>query len=106
LAVFEHFEKGQAADAQRPEVLREGASGELVQSVQRTLNARLSPSPDLSIDGDFGPATKAAVKAFQRSKGLEATGEVGPETFAALGALVEAEAVPPPATINSTTLPP
>ena len=105
LAVFEHFEKGQAADARSPEVLREGASGELVQSVQRTLNARLSPSPDLSIDGDFGPATKAAVKAFQRSKGLEATGEVGPETFAALGALVEAEAVPAPETINSATVP-
>jgi serine-type D-Ala-D-Ala carboxypeptidase (penicillin-binding protein 5/6) len=104
-AVFEHFEKGQAADARSPDVLREGASGELVQSVQRTLNARLSPSPDLSIDGDFGPATKAAVKAFQRSKGLEATGEVGPETFAALGALVEAEAVPPPETTNAATLP-
>lgn len=105
LAVFEHFEKRQAANAQDQGVLREGASGELVQSIQRTLNARLSPSPDLSIDGDFGPATKAAVKAFQRSKGLEANGEVGPETFAALGALVEAEAVPAPETINSATLP-
>jgi D-alanyl-D-alanine carboxypeptidase (penicillin-binding protein 5/6) len=86
-------------------VLKLGASGELVQSVQRTLNARLSPSPELSIDGDFGPATKSAVQAFQRSKELPATGDVGPETFAALGALVEAEAVPAPGTINGATLP-
>ncbi len=105
LAVFDHFEKGKAVDAQSDSVLREGATGELVQSVQRTLNARASPSPDLSVDGDFGPATKAAVQAFQRSKGLTPSGEVGPETFAALGALVEAEAVPAPETVNSATLP-
>ncbi len=122
LAVFEHFEgpvsadhRGDpasralvgvaSADVPMDGVLRPGSSGELVQAVQRTLNARTSPSPDLSIDGDFGPATKAAVEAFQRSKGLTATGEVGPETFAALGALVEAEAVPDPATINSAAIP-
>jgi D-alanyl-D-alanine carboxypeptidase (penicillin-binding protein 5/6) len=121
LAVYENFEGPVAADRGGPAsralagvtgadapaggVLRIGASGELVQSVQRTLNARSNPSPDLSPDGDFGPATKAAIEAFQRAKGLAATGEVGPETFAALGALVEAEAVPAPETINSATLP-
>jgi len=120
LAVFEHFE-GSVDRNQEPAsralagvsdshasadgTLRVGASGALVQSVQRTLNARSSPAPDLSIDGDFGPATKAAVEAFQRSKGLTVTGEVGPETFAALGALVEAEAVADPATINAAVLP-
>ncbi len=121
LAVYEHFEGAvgnalrgvpasralagvSAAEAPADGVLRIGASGELVQAVQRTLNARSTPSPDLSIDGDFGPATKAAVEGFQRSKSLPVTGEVGPETFAALGALVEAEAVPDPATINAATL--
>ncbi len=122
LAIFEHFEGSGAADrrgdpasralagvanadAPTDGVLRPGSSGELVQAIQRTLNARSNPSPDLSIDGDFGPATRAAVEAFQRSKGLAASGEVGPETFAALGALVEAEAVPDPATINGAALP-
>jgi D-alanyl-D-alanine carboxypeptidase (penicillin-binding protein 5/6) len=122
LAAFEHFE-GPAADRSRDNpasralagvadddapadgVLRIGASGELVQAVQRTLNARLNPSPDLSVDGDFGPATKAAVQAFQRAKGLAVSGEVGPETFAALGALVEEEPVPDPAAANAATLP-
>jgi D-alanyl-D-alanine carboxypeptidase (penicillin-binding protein 5/6) len=106
LAAFEHFEKGQTAESKPADnVLKLGASGDLVQAVQRTLNARLDPSPELSIDGDYGPATKAAVQAFQRSRSLEATGEVGPETFKALGPLVEAEVVAAPETVNAAELP-
>jgi D-alanyl-D-alanine carboxypeptidase (penicillin-binding protein 5/6) len=105
-AVYDHFEPSLLATGdEKPDVLRAGSSGQLVQAVQRTLNARLDPSPDLSIDGDFGPATRAAVQAFQRSKGLPATGEVGPETFKALGSLVEAEAVPSPETVNGANRP-
>ena len=86
-------------------VLQKGDNGPLVQSLQRTLNARLSPSPELSIDGDFGPATESAVKAFQRSKELAASGEVNAETWKALGPLVESDApVPAPETINSARL--
>lgn len=39
---------------------------------------------DVAADGDFGPATAEAVKAFQASQGLEVDGLVGPSTYAAL----------------------
>lgn len=39
---------------------------------------------DVSADGDFGPATAEAIKAFQASQGLEADGLVGPATYSAL----------------------
>ena len=39
---------------------------------------------DLDADGDYGPATEAAVKAFQASMGLEADGLVGESTYRAL----------------------
>jgi peptidoglycan hydrolase-like protein with peptidoglycan-binding domain len=40
----------------------------------------------LTADGDFGPATKQAVIAFQASKGLTADGIAGARTLEALGA--------------------
>jgi peptidoglycan hydrolase-like protein with peptidoglycan-binding domain len=38
----------------------------------------------LDVDGEFGPLTEAAVKQFQRRKGLEVDGQVGPLTWTAL----------------------
>lgn len=39
---------------------------------------------DVSADGDFGPATAEAVKAFQSSHGMNADGQVGSTTYTAL----------------------
>ncbi|MND03096.1 putative peptidoglycan binding domain protein [compost metagenome] len=53
-----------------------------MKALQRKLNQF---GADLDEDGDFGPATRAAVIAFQAGRGLPSTGVVGPQTRAALG---------------------
>ncbi|MBT4694552.1 MAG: D-alanyl-D-alanine carboxypeptidase [Planctomycetaceae bacterium] len=71
-----------------PPTLELGAAGEIVEYLQRTLNARLTPSPRLNVDGDFGPNTRRAVELFQTSRDLGATGRVDSETWLALGTLI------------------
>ena len=39
---------------------------------------------DVMADGDFGPATVEAIKAFQKANGIHADGLIGPATYAAL----------------------
>ncbi|MDX1926853.1 MAG: serine hydrolase [Pirellulaceae bacterium] len=82
-----------------------GATGELVEALQRTLNARMEPPANLSVDGDFGPATEAAVKAFQRQKQIAVSGIVDAATWNQLGTLIDAEApVAEPSVVNSEKL--
>jgi beta-lactamase class A len=88
-AVYDHFEAGRPQTPPDDRLLKLGSTGRLVETLQRTLNARVDPSPGLAVDGDFGPLTESAVKSFQRSKNLRATGEVHPETWKALEPLVE-----------------
>lgn len=53
------------------------------QWLQDTLN-KLGAIPKLVVDGQVGPATRNAVRAFQLAQGLVVDGLVGPATFEAL----------------------
>lgn len=63
--------------------LRRGSQGDEVEELQALLNAKYGAN--LDVDSIFGAKTEAAVKAFQKAKGLTADGIVGPKTRAALG---------------------
>ena len=54
-------------------LLKKGSKGDEVKKLQESLN--------ITVDGDFGPATELAVMRFQAQQGLEADGIVGPKTF-------------------------
>jgi peptidoglycan hydrolase-like protein with peptidoglycan-binding domain len=62
-------------------IQQQGSTGEDVRSVQYLLNAHGS---SLSVDGDFGPLTKAAVEHFQGAHGLAVDGIAGNQTWPAL----------------------
>jgi len=57
-------------------VLRKGSKGEGVKIMQEALG--------IAADGDFGPGTERALKAWQAANGLTADGIAGPATFAKL----------------------
>ena len=88
-----HYFVSKSKSKTRAVPLQFGSSGAAVLDLQRTLNARLKPSPELSIDGDFGPMTQAAVKTFQRSNRLPETGFVDDRLWNALGPIVPEKAV-------------
>lgn len=68
-------------------LLKLGAQGASVRTLQERLrHLGFDPGP---LDGDFGPKTKAAVKAFQKHYGLEVDGVVGPNTWSWLGVKVK-----------------
>lgn len=64
--------------------LRRGDKGEVVRAAQILLNGRKCSVGAYGADGDFGPATEAAVLAYQRRTGLDDDGIIGPATWAAL----------------------
>ena len=64
--------------------LQRGDKGETVKALQILLNGRGCSCGMYGADGDFGPATEAALLAFQRRNDLEADGICGNESWAAL----------------------
>jgi serine-type D-Ala-D-Ala carboxypeptidase (penicillin-binding protein 5/6) len=91
---WDHFEPArQSVDPAEPQILRSGAGGWLVEALQRTLNDRLEPSPELSVDGDYGSVTQAAVERFQQVRELPVTGVVDAKTWQALGPLITSDVV-------------
>lgn len=61
--------------------LKSGDTGEQVKRLQRCLNK--IDKAGLRVDGSFGPATRKAVNAFKKKRGMNGTsGKVGPKTRA------------------------
>jgi N-acetylmuramoyl-L-alanine amidase/Putative peptidoglycan binding domain len=65
-----------ASDSAGRPTLRRGATGDLVREVQTKVGVAAS--------GNFDASTEAAVRQFQRARGLVADGIVGPRTWATL----------------------
>lgn len=68
--------KHSAPEALDRPTLREGSRGWAVKDLQTRLN--------IKVDGDFGPKTEAAVRAYQKSHKLTVDGVVGPQTWSHL----------------------
>src|SRR3954454_12158080 len=62
-------------------LVRRGDQEHPVRTLQYLLRAR---GHTVVVDGNFGPLTEAAVRAFQQQKGLAVDGIVGPLTWSAL----------------------
>lgn len=73
-------------------VLRRGSRGPQVVELQTLLAGAGHPC---QIDGQFGPRTEAAVRAFQSGHGLTVDGLAGPKTITALRGLGDTERPPP-----------
>jgi putative chitinase len=72
-------------------LLKNGSTGDLVKKLQSKLG--------LATDGDFGPGTEKALKAWQQANGLTADGIAGDATLAKLGIT---ETIAPVATIPAS----
>ncbi|MEU5523357.1 D-Ala-D-Ala carboxypeptidase family metallohydrolase [Streptomyces sp. NPDC052079] len=74
--------------------LSQGASGADVTQLQIRLGGYPGYGSVLAVDGDFGPATTAALKRFQSAYGLSADGVAGPQTYTKLYALQDDDCTP------------
>ena len=74
--------------------LSQGASGSDVTQLQIRVAGYPGYGAVLALDGQYGPATTAAVKRFQQAYGLSADGVAGPQTFSKIYALQDADCTP------------
>lgn len=79
------FLSGPSQPASSRPTLQLGSKGPAVQHLQTVLNRWYPTMRALTVDGDYGPATKARVVYFQQRAGLAPDGVCGPKTWAALG---------------------
>jgi peptidoglycan hydrolase-like protein with peptidoglycan-binding domain len=71
------------ADPQTPRLSR-GTTGTAVSALQKglkTYSGQNSAADPGAIDGDFGPRTESAVRAYQSDRGVAADGIVGDQTW-------------------------
>jgi peptidoglycan hydrolase-like protein with peptidoglycan-binding domain len=61
--------------------VQQGFNGDAVQAVQSQIHSRGDGANQVAIDGNFGPVTSDAVRAFQTLLGLPVDGIVGPQTW-------------------------
>lgn len=74
--------------------LSQGASGADVTQLQIRLGGYPGYGSVLAVDGEFGPATTAALKRFQSAYGLAADGVAGTNTYNKLYALQDDDCTP------------
>ena len=98
-----YFDYGDTADyvptepALGERILKNGMEGGDVKAMQENLIALNYDCGKWGADGEFGPDTGAALKAFQEAEGLEVDGEYGPLSHAAMMAALDA--LQPPAQV-------
>jgi peptidoglycan hydrolase-like protein with peptidoglycan-binding domain len=79
---------GPALAAAAPSDIGPGSSVATVKCVQRAVNFFVTP--EVAVDGSYGPLTEAAVEDFQAKFGDSVDGIVGPQTGATIKTEVQA----------------
>jgi zinc D-Ala-D-Ala carboxypeptidase len=74
--------------------LRQGDNGADVTQLQIRIAGWVSSGENLALDGDFGPATEAAVRRFQGGYGLSQTGVADSATYAKIYELQDNDCTP------------
>lgn len=75
---------GVASSAQA-QIFRRGSTGTDITVLQNTLKSQGFMSRSIDSTGYYGRITQAAVRNFQRARGLRVDGVVGPQTLRAMG---------------------
>lgn len=83
-ATSENKSKGEKTVNIEMSVLKKGAKGEQVKTLQRLLMALGYDLKNYGADGSFGGTTDKAVRAFQKAEGLTVDGSVGKATWTKL----------------------